>query len=90
MAEEDWLKERSISADKILIARQCKSCGGTPQMMPEKHCYSCAGTGREVFFLSDCWWIDTSVSNEIDVNAFKARHGVDEPQGGPRVHSRKI
>ena len=88
--QDDWLKDREISDDRILVARQCKVCGGTPQLMPEHMCYTCKNTGREVFYLSDCWWIDTTTAAPHEIEAFKTRHAFDEVKGGPRVHSRKI
>ena len=90
MTDVDWLKDREISADKVLIARQCHICGGTPQLMPEKSCITCNSTGRDVFRLSDCWWIDTSIATDAEIAGFKARHDYDDPKGGPRVYSRKI
>ena len=88
--QDDWLKDREISADKILVARQCRMCGGTPQALPEKMCYPCKNTGREVFYLSECWWIDTTTAAPHEIAAFKAQHAFEESEGGPRVQSRTL
>lgn len=87
----------------ILIAKACSRCGGTPLSMPimqldenpidaGRVCFRCDNTGREWFYLSDCWHIDTSKATPAELAEFNGRHGIiDQRTGGPRVnHNRKV
>ena len=73
----------------IVIARNCSICGGMPQQIPDG-CFRCNNTGREVFLLSDCWWIDKRSATSIELTTFNTRHGATDQYGGPRVRHRKI
>ena len=74
----------------ILIAKACSGCGGTPLSMPGRVCFRCDNTGREWFYLSDCWHIDTSKATPTELAEFNGRHGIiDQRTGGPRVNSNR-